>query len=139
MGEGTPGVTETENPEQLARDVEGIRDDMTDVVREIDRRRHELLDWRQQLRKHAVPVGIGVIAVASTVGAVAAVAVRRRRQRDRLARKMAMVRDALARMIAHPENVARPAPSVGRSAVSTAASVLVGALAKTVVQRAMER
>jgi len=61
MGERTTGLIVREvhslaspTPEQLEHDVDDLRDGLTGIVRELDRRRHELLDWRLQLKKHRV-------------------------------------------------------------------------------------
>lgn len=73
MGQGTPGVGE---PEALEREIAGIRGTMAGLLRELDHRRHELLDWRLQVRRHAVVLIAGAAAVALLV---AAARMRRRR------------------------------------------------------------
>ena len=67
MGEGTNGVRPS--PEELERDVERIRDSMAGIVSELDRRRHELFDWRLQLRRHKLGIGLlagGVVLLLGT-------------------------------------------------------------------------
>jgi len=88
MGEGTGGVNRS--PEDLEREVESIRAQMDPVLNELDVRRHELTDWRLQLRRHgptlvkagAVVAGVFVaVGVAKDVGREMRRQVRRRRAR----------------------------------------------------------
>jgi hypothetical protein len=64
MGQGTPGVVE---PEMIEREIAGIRGTMGGVLRELDHRRHELLDWRLQLRRHGVALAVGAAALALVI------------------------------------------------------------------------
>ncbi|MDP2341014.1 MAG: hypothetical protein Q8O67_08655 [Deltaproteobacteria bacterium] len=48
-------------PQELEHDVDVLRDGLTDIIRELDQRRHDLLDWRLQVRRHRV----GVMAAAT--------------------------------------------------------------------------
>jgi len=136
MGQGTDDLMDSE---ELEAEVEAIRDDMTDIVSELDRRGHEAFDWRMQLRKHAAPMmltGLGFLAVAA--GATA-LSVRRRRLRNRPLAKARRLRDALARMIAHPELVAQPRPSIANRALAAAVSAAAGSVAKVVTDRAARK
>jgi hypothetical protein len=119
-----------EKPEELEREVEGIRENITDIVGELDRRRHDLLDWRLQLRKHAA------VLAAVTAGWVLALAIttafrasRHRRQNRPLAKARRLVA-ALSRLVAHPERVAQPLPGIGRKVLGAAASASVSVLTK---------
>ncbi len=87
MGEGTSGVTRT--PEDVERDIQSARDHLDPVLHELDVRRHELTDWRLQLRRHgptiakagAVIAGVFVaVGVAKDVGREVRRQVRRRRR-----------------------------------------------------------
>ena len=51
------------SPEKLEKEVGDVRNRLTQVVRELDLRRHELTDWRLQAKKHRRPL-IAVSAVA---------------------------------------------------------------------------
>ena len=139
MGEGTPDVNEVETPEQLEHEVEHIRSHMNGLVRELDRRRHELLDWRHQVRKNALPIGVGTIGVFCVVAGLALLRARRKRRRNKLAAKIELLRDALSRMVAHPELVARREQTLGKAAVSAATGALVGAAARAVAARVAPR
>jgi len=132
------GSEKPEEPQELEREVEGIRENIDDIVTELDRRGHELLDWRLQLRRHKV------LLLAVTAGCLAglsltvALGMAKRKRRNRFLAKAGRLRDALARMIAHPERVAQPQPGIGKRALSAAVSAGVGALAKTLVNQLAE-
>ena len=88
MGEGTSRVNRT--PEDLEREVRDIRQSMDPVLQELDVRRHELTDWKLQLRRHgptlmkagAVVAGMFVaVGVAKDVGRTMRRRMRRRRAR----------------------------------------------------------
>ena len=129
---GTGEPTETE-PEELEREVEGIRDNITGIVGELDRRRHDLLDWRAQLRKHGVVLAALTAGWVLAFGVTMAVGAARRKRQNRPLEKARRLRRALSRMIAHPELVAQPEPSIGRKILGAAASATAGALAKALL------
>jgi hypothetical protein len=135
MGEGNDDVTEAERPEELERDVEDIRDNMTGLVTELDRRRHEVLDWRKQLRRNARPLAIATLGLVVLLGGMAGLSVWRRRRRNRPLAKARRLRDALSRMIEHPELVAQPRPSIANKALGAAVSSVAGVVAKSVTER----
>lgn len=62
---GTPPGKAGETAAQLEEDIESIRDHLTDVAGELDRRRHRLFDLPGQARKHARPIAIGAAALAA--------------------------------------------------------------------------
>ena len=64
---------------ELADQIESLRAELSGLVQELDRRRHEVLDVRLQLRRHAGAVTFGVTLVAAI--AAGRVALRRRRNR----------------------------------------------------------
>jgi hypothetical protein len=80
MGQGTHGVKAS--PEELKREVEEIREGMTPVLDELDHRRHEMMDWRLQLRRHR-PAIVRALAAAAAMFAVVTLARRSRRARAR--------------------------------------------------------
>lgn len=67
------------------RDVARLRDRVEQTVEELERRGRELLDWRLQLRKHALAIGlglgVGVLALGLIVGLPIGIAARRRAKR----------------------------------------------------------
>ena len=56
---------EPETPAQLEQDIEGIRNHLSEVAGELDRRRHRFLDVPGQLRRHAKPIAAGTVALAA--------------------------------------------------------------------------
>ena len=76
MGEGTSRVNRT--PEDLEREVRDIRQSMDPVLQELDVRRHELTDWKLQLRRHGptlMKAGAVVAGMFVAVGVAVRVAV----------------------------------------------------------------
>lgn len=78
MDEGTTGMNATgtaapgpehepvpETAAELEQDIEQIRNHLSDVAGELDRRRHRVLDLPGQVRKHAKPIAIGTVALAA--------------------------------------------------------------------------
>ena len=114
---------------RLEREIEQSRRRLSDVVAELDRRRHNLLSPGH-------PAGIAVLAAAGSAilgGAafLAARAVRRKRLRKR-ARGLA---GALTRAYKHPERVA----SDGKGSLTKIAVAALPVLLKVVADRALER
>lgn len=97
---------EPDDPEQLERQARELRIRLDTVLAELDHRRHELTDWRLQLRRHwkkLALVGGGVLAL---VGGLAALRSHRRALRNRPLEKLRRLREAVARMVDDPDAVA---------------------------------
>jgi hypothetical protein len=127
MGEATNGVSapnEQVSAEELEQRVALIRAHMTDVVSELDYRRHELLDVRVQLKKHGgllAAVGGGVLLL---VGATVGVSLWRARKR----------RAELERGWPRPR-VVREHETVVHKLISAAAGALATVAVKAVATR----
>jgi hypothetical protein len=69
MGEGTTRVVETNasgpRVSTLGEEISGVRDELDDLVTELDRRRHTLQGWTRPLARQAV--ALGVIATAAWI------------------------------------------------------------------------
>ncbi len=63
---------------EVVQDIEKARSDLGAYLAEIDRRRHEALDWRLQLRRHRTAVTLVGAGLAAGLGLAIAVLVRRR-------------------------------------------------------------
>jgi hypothetical protein len=113
--------------EALQQDVEEIRDDLTGLVNELDRRRHDFFDVKQQMSRHALPLVLSALGLVGLVAGGLALAARRRRRRATIASRVVRLRQALARMIDKPQRVAS-SPSalekIGVAGATTAISVL---------------
>jgi len=138
MGEGKTDVTTEASPEILGHEVEVIRDNVTEIASELDRRRQELFDWRHQLRKHAAKTALIAAAALLLVGASIGIGRMKRRQKVRPMKKARQLRDALARVWAHPERIGRPPPSLGRRVLTAGLAGAVGTAAKSATRRLVE-
>jgi hypothetical protein len=130
-----PAVTETTTPDELENQVAETRENITDVVRELDRRWHALVDWRRQLREHSDLVAIGAVIAVGGTGLWMGVSAWRKRSRRKPLARVEALRDALLRMMEHPEAVARSRSSVGRKFVMAAGSTVASLLIKELVRR----
>lgn len=128
--DGSPGASH-----RIERELSTLREEIGDIVGELDRRRRELFDLRLQLRRHPVAVPLAGVAVAVVLGASVALLVRNERRKRRPSHKVRQLRRAMGRMMAHPERVGRGEPPPGEkilAAIGTAAATLL-------VRRALER
>jgi hypothetical protein len=114
-----------EEPARLEHDVEKIRNALGEVVGELDRRRHELTDWRLQLRRHAgllAAVGVGIVAF---IGVAVGVKVWRDRRKPRRRFNVSF----------------RPPPpppeGIGHKVLSAGAAAAIAVVAKAVARRAV--
>lgn len=133
MGEGTNGVTVKKNgsngvhgpkhgktPAQLEQKVGIIREHLTDVVSELDHRRHEAMDVRGQLKKHA-PLVAGVVGGALLIGgAITGYSIYRARTRPKVIEVEKKEYEGILHKI-----------------LSAAAGAIVGVVAKTLAQKLM--
>jgi hypothetical protein len=150
MGEGTAGVdkstaeraaderTPRAIAERLGTEIAVVRDDLDGLVAELDRRRHDALDVRRQLGRHAFGVALTMLALLTTATGTVALSIRRQRRRARLPAQAGRLRHAIARMTEHPERVAAEATLTGKI-VAAAASAAVATLVKKLLERAVQR
>lgn len=130
MGEGENGVSEPyrdpnedKSAEQLEQKVELIREHLTDVVSELDYRRHEMMDVPGQLKKHAGLVA--AIAGGATLLAGGAVGLAIYRSRRAAGKKVTVVKVKQYEGMFH-------------RVLTAAAGAMVGVLVKTLAQKLME-
>jgi hypothetical protein len=138
MGQGTNGVKD-DDPVKIERKVEEVRDNLTGIAGELDRRRHELFDLKLQLRRHGPAIGLTAAAMLALVGGSIALGAWSHARRQRVMSKAHRLRLALARAIADPDDVARPSPNVGKKVLAAFASAAAGVLARTAAQRLTAR
>jgi hypothetical protein len=113
----------------LESDIERLRGELDGMVSELDRRRHEALDLRLQLRRHSgVVAALGVVAVLVSVVGVMAWSASRRRQ-DRLVDRVQNLARAIAIMSRNPDRLERALEGKrpAGSAVTSAIAKLAGA------------
>lgn len=135
MGQGETGVKKNEDPAQIERKVEEVRDNLSGIAGELDRRRHEAFDLRLQLRRHGAAIGVTAAAILAVVAGSIGLSLWSHARQQRLRSRAHRLRLAAARAIAHPDDVARPTPRVGRKALAAILSAAVGVGAKALAQR----
>jgi hypothetical protein len=151
MGEGATGVRETAidngprpqiSPQETVRQLSGeivmLREDLARLVAELDRRRHEALDVKLQVKRHALGVlltGAGVVAVAFGLRWLGT---RRARPHRGLLAKAHQVRDGLSRIVEKPERVAAK-PTTLTKILTAAANAALAIGIKKVLERRLER
>jgi hypothetical protein len=139
MDERTPGLGTKSDAspravaEELGSEVAGVREELDTLLSELDRRRHEALDVRLQLRRHAVGAGVTTIALLATAAGSVWLTRWRRQRRARLTAKAGRFYHALSRMTEHPERVAAE-PTIVEKIAATAASAAVAYLAKKLLE-----
>jgi hypothetical protein len=109
-----PGATESE---ALEREVRALRHELDATLAELDQRRHELTNWRLQLKRHWRAMAV----VSVLAGGVIAVLVHRRRAKEQPLGKIRRFRRAVARVIDNPDALAQPSPGVGKQVLVAAA------------------
>ncbi len=112
MGEGTPRVMKVEpKPAEQARsletEIEHLRTRLDRSLSELDRRRHDLLDYKLQLRRHPQLLLIAGGVMLLLFGGVA-YSVSSSRRQSLAVRRARKYKGAMRRAVDHPENVARP-------------------------------
>jgi hypothetical protein len=108
----------------LQEDVEEIRDDLTGLVNELDRRRHDFFDVKGQMSRHALALALAGLGVVGLIAGGWALAARRRRRREALSSRVGRLRQALARMIEKPDRVASSPSALQKIGVAGATAVI---------------
>ena len=148
MGQGTTRVIEDNGTSGRVRE---LGDEITDVrrrldalVMELDRRRHNMTDWKRHLRRHAGTVAVGALAVA--VGVAAPVLFTRSRSRRRtlslmargagLTQKARRLGRAFERIAHDPDRVAPKVTvaSLGSRTVVAMAAMMAQVLATSILR-----
>jgi hypothetical protein len=151
MGEGTPGLERTTNKapddesttpraitETLGAEIAVVRDELDGLLAELDRRRHDALDVRLQLRRHSLGAALTMLALVTTTAGGVWLGVWRHRRRAGLTAQAGRLRHAISRITEHPERV--PAePTMAGKIVTAAASAAAAALVKKLLERAVQR
>jgi hypothetical protein len=120
LGEGKIRV-EVAQPQEIEREVARIRGRIGDMVQELDRRRHELTDWKLQARRHGGKLAIAGVAVAALIGLSVVVKTRRKRRQRHI---VSIV----------PADKAPEKPSLLLKVAAAALSALAATLAKRVAE-----
>ena len=147
MGQGTSRVVDdngtTGRVRALGDEITDVRRRLDALVMELDRRRHNVTDWRRHLRRHAGTVAVGALVVAVAVAAPVLFSRTRTRRRSslvargaELTQKARRFGQALGRIADDPD---RPAPAasavgLGSRTVVAVAAMMAQVLATTVLR-----
>jgi hypothetical protein len=134
MGEGTTRVANTNGSaarvRELGHETEATRQELDELVMELDYRRHQAFDWRLQVRRHARALALLGVGVVVVVGLGIAASIARKRRRQMLASRLSTLADwgdrlghALGRIAEDPDRLAKkgPAGPTGAAAVGPVA------------------
>lgn len=122
----------------IEAEVDAVRNELTTLVAELDRRRHELFDMRLQLRRHLLPVVLTTVVGAAALAGAVALGIRRSRYRRTLPVRGRRVSEAVGRLLDHPERVGTE-PTVVERIAATAGSTLAVYLVKLTLDRVLAR
>jgi len=137
-GAAAPGISPRENARQLDGEIAGLRDELTGLVAELDRRRHELTDFKLQVRRHVLGVTLtGASLLASAAGFVW-LSVWRSRRRGQATTRMGRLREAVSRMVDRPDRVAAERGIPARI-LTAAANASVATAIKRVLEHSLQR
>jgi hypothetical protein len=143
MGEGANGVRPADGEPgatpRIEKEIATLRQEIGDVVDELDRRRREAFDVRLQLQRHPVAVSLAAISVAALAGGAVAMLVFNGRRKKRASYKAHQLRVALGRVMEHPERVARGEPPPGEKILAAVGTAVATLLVKRALERAVPR
>jgi len=126
---------EGDEVDALERDVDRIRSNIGELIRELNHRRHEAFDLRLQFQRHAARVILAGAAMVAVFAGAIALAVARRRRRRSIGARVTRLRAALRRISAHPEDLAGRQPSVTRKVAAAGGSAVASVLGKRLARR----
>jgi hypothetical protein len=122
--------------EHLEREADLVRARLLGTIGELDRRRHELLDLKLQIRRHAGDLLSIVGGLLMGIGSTAAVLVLREHRRERRVRQERI--RAVARLWRHPERIASKKSALG-AALRMALVAFAAVATTTIGTRQIER
>lgn len=149
MGERAPGVermpaerpdvrtTSREMSQRLGAEIATVREELDVLLVELDRRRHDLLDVRLQLRRHARGTALTTLALAGVAAGAVWLGVRRRRGARRLA-AAGLRPGAISGVTEHPGRATAAATMAGK-VVTAAASAAAVSLVRKALEHAVRR
>ena len=137
MGEGTARVEE-KAPRVIETEIEHLRMRLDRSLAELDRRRHELMDVRLQLRRHPAVFAGACAVVLLALGGVA-FAIWHARNRAELPRKVRRIRIAIGRAVDVPEKVARSDAPAWEKILAAVGTTVAVSLTKKLLDKAWSK
>lgn len=142
MDKGTASLKQSAGNSHAAaaieREIESIRDNLDDLMRELDHRRHQLNPFVAARKHPAVVAAAGLILVAATVGGVSLMRTRQRRFNSWAARGRGLG-TAVRRLLREPETAMAEPPGFGKRVLAAGASAAVTVLARQLARRLIRR
>ena len=129
-----PHASTREAARQLEGDIAALREDLGVLVAELDRRRHELVDVKLQLKRHAGGAALFGVALVATAAGFVWLGMWRAQRREHVMSRAGRLREAVARMVDRPERVAAE-PTVAAKILTAAATAAVATLVKKGLER----
>jgi len=123
---------------QLEAQITALREELGELVAELDRRRHEALDVKLQVRRHAREITLTGVALVGAAAGFVSFNVWRSRRRQRFGAREGRFQQAMSRMIERPERVAAE-PTVTMKIITAAANAAAATLIKKVLERVVQQ
>ena len=151
MGQGTTRVVDDNGTSgrvrELGDEITHVRRRLDALVMELDRRRHNVTDWRRHLRLHGRTLALGALVVAVAVTAPVAFARVRARRRGSLVthgvaltQKARRLGKALERIADDPDRLAPTTAAAGLgSRVAVAVAAMMAQVLATSILRTVAR
>jgi hypothetical protein len=154
MGQGTTRVVDdsgtTGRVRVLGDEITDVRRRLDALVMELDRRRHNVTDWKRHARRHGGTVALGVLVVVVAVATPVAFARMRARRRGlasllergtELTQRVRRVGRGLERLSEEPERTAPPTTitAIGSRTLVAVAAMLAQTLATAAVRAMAKR
>lgn len=123
-------------PREIESEIEHLRSRLDLSLSELDRRRHELLDVRLQIRRHpealAVAGGVALLLIGGVAYSIA-----RSHRREEPMQKARRFRIAVGRAAENPQRVVRSEAGIGEKILAAIATTVAVALTKKLIERAI--
>jgi hypothetical protein len=124
---------------EIEQEITTLRDELGDLVGELDRRRREAFDLRLQARRHPLAASAAGLALAALLGGSIALLVRGARRRRRLSYQMRQLGLAFGRIARDPGSVARSEPPAAERILVAAGTAAATMLVRRTLERALPR
>jgi hypothetical protein len=133
VGARTTGVGKPAH--EIEREIDDVRTRLDKTLAELDKRRHELMNVKLQVRRHPETLAIAAGVLILAAGGVY-LAVRRAQRRNEPLERARRFRLATRRAVQHPDRVAREPPVWEKVAASVGTTIAV-ALTKRLLDRTL--